>query len=79
MKLYILTKFSANDVKFILLDRQRPDFLKYIYLWYGKFFFSSDTAQFYKNKNGPRYLQYPALRSHVLTPSNDRSRSLFSL
>ena len=30
-KLYILTKLSANDVKFISVDRQKLDLSKYIY------------------------------------------------
>ena len=33
-KLYILTELGANDVKFILVDRQKLDLSKYIYLWY---------------------------------------------
>ena len=37
-KLYILTELSANDVKFISVDRQKLDLLKYIYLWYRKFY-----------------------------------------
>ena len=31
-KLYILTELSANDVKFISVDRQKLDLSKYIYL-----------------------------------------------
>ena len=30
-KLYILTELSANEVKFILVDRQKLDLLEYIY------------------------------------------------
>ena len=33
-KLYILTGLSANDVKFISVDRQKVDLSIYIYLWY---------------------------------------------
>ena len=33
-KLYILTEVGANDVRFISVDRQKLDLLKYIYLWY---------------------------------------------
>ena len=36
--LYILTELSANGVKIILVDRQKLDLLKYIYLWYRKFY-----------------------------------------
>ena len=49
-KLYILTELSANDVKFISLDRQNLDLSKYIYLWYRKFYICIDTAQLYKHK-----------------------------
>ena len=31
-KLYILTELSDNDVKFISVDRQKLDLLKYLYL-----------------------------------------------
>ena len=39
-KLYI----CANDVKFISVDRQKLDLLKYIYLWYRKFYICRYTA-----------------------------------
>ena len=32
-KLYILTELGANDVKFILVDRQKLDLSKYIYTY----------------------------------------------
>ena len=32
-KLYILTEISANDVKFIPVERQKLDLLKYIYTY----------------------------------------------
>ena len=32
-KLYILTELSANDVKFISVDRQKLDLSKYIYTY----------------------------------------------
>ena len=35
-KIYILTELSANDVKFISVDRQKLDLSKYVYLWYRK-------------------------------------------
>ena len=53
-KLYILTELSANEVKFISVDRQKLDLSKYIYLWYGKFYIYRDTARFYEHKNDPR-------------------------
>ena len=53
-KLNILTKLSANDVKFTSVDRQKLDLLKYIYVWYRKFYICRDTAQFYEHKNDPR-------------------------
>ena len=53
-KLYILTELSANDVKFIPVDRQNADLLKYIYLWYRIFYICRDTARFYEHKNDPR-------------------------
>ena len=37
-KAYILTELSANDVKFISVDRQKLDLSKYIYLWYRTIF-----------------------------------------
>ena len=43
---YILTELSANDVKFISVDRQKPDLSKYIYLWHRKFYICRDTVQF---------------------------------
>ena len=49
-KLYILTKLSANDVKFISSDRQELDLSKYIKLWYCKFYICRDTARFYEHK-----------------------------
>ena len=49
-KLYILTELSANDVKIISVDRQQIDLLKYIYLWYRKFYICRDTARFYEHK-----------------------------
>ena len=53
-KLYVLTELSANDVKFISVDRQKLDLSKYIYLWYHKFYICRDTARFYEHKNDPR-------------------------
>ena len=49
-KLYILTELSANDVKFISVDRQKVDLSKYIYLWYHKFYIFRDTGRFYEHK-----------------------------
>ena len=49
-KLYILTKLSANDVKFISVGRQKLEFSKYIYIWYRKFYIFRDTARFYEHK-----------------------------
>ena len=49
-KLYILTELSANDVKFISVDRQKLDLSKDIYLWYRKFYICRDTARFYEHK-----------------------------
>ena len=49
-KLYILTELSANDVKFISVDRQKLDLLKYIYLWYRKYYICRDTARLYEHK-----------------------------
>ena len=49
-ELYILTELSANDVKFISVDRQKLDFSEYIYLWYHKFYICRDTARFYEHK-----------------------------
>ena len=49
-KLYILTELSANDVKFISVDRQKLDLSKYIYFWYRKFYICRDTAGFYEHK-----------------------------
>ena len=54
--LYILTELSANDVKFISVDRQKLDLLKYIYLWYRKFYICWDTARFYEHKKWPSYV-----------------------
>ena len=54
-KLYILTKQSANDVKFIPVDREKLDLSKYIYLWYRKFYICRDTARFYEHKKWPSY------------------------
>ena len=56
LKLYIVTKLSANAVKFISVDRQKLDLSKYIYLWYLKFYICRDTARFYEHKNDPRTL-----------------------
>ena len=53
--LHILTEISANDVKFISVDRQKLDLLKYIYLWYRKFYICRDTARFYEHKKWPSY------------------------
>ena len=53
-KLYILTELSANDIKFVSVDRQKLDLLKYIYLWYRLFYICRDTAHFYDVKNDPR-------------------------
>ena len=55
-KLYILTELSANDIKFIPVDRQKLDLSKYIYLWYRKFYICRDTARFYEHKKWPSYL-----------------------
>ena len=55
-KLYILTELSANDVKFISVDRQKLDLSKYTYLWYRKFYICRDTVRFYEHKNDPRTL-----------------------
>ena len=54
LKLYILTELSANDVKFISVDSQKLDLLKYVYLWYRKFYICRDTDRFYEHKNDPR-------------------------
>ena len=55
-KLYILTELSANDVKFISVDRQNLDLLKYMYinLWHRKFYICRDTTPFNEHKNDPR-------------------------
>ena len=37
-ELYILIELSANDVKFISVDRLKLDLLKYIHVWYRKFY-----------------------------------------
>ena len=50
----ILTEISANDVKFISVERQKVVLSKYIYLWYRKFYICRDTARFYEHKNDPR-------------------------
>ena len=49
-KLYILTKLSVNDAKFISSDRQELDLSKYIQLWYRKFYIRRDAARFYEHK-----------------------------
>ena len=49
-KLYILTELSANDVKFISVDRQKLDLSIYIYLWHRKLYICRDTARFYEHK-----------------------------
>ena len=54
-KLNILTELSANDVKFISVDKQKLDLSKYIYLWYCKFYICRDTARFYEHKKWPSY------------------------
>ena len=56
-KLYILTELSANDVKFISVDREKLDLSKYIYLWYRKFNICGDTALFYELKKWPSYIK----------------------
>ena len=61
-KLYILTDLSANDVKFISVDRQKLDLSKYIYVWYRKFNICRDTALFYEHKNDPRICDMQMLR-----------------
>ena len=54
-KLYILTELSANDVKFISVDRQKLDLSKYIYIiMVTKFYICRDTARFYEYKNDLR-------------------------
>ena len=53
-KLYILTELSANDVKFISVDRHKLDLSKYIYVRYRKSYICRDTARFYEHKNDPR-------------------------
>ena len=53
-KLYILTELSANDVKFISVDRQKLDLSKCIHLWYCKFYICRCAARFYEHKNDPR-------------------------
>ena len=53
-KLYILTELSANDVKFISVDRKQLDLSKYMYLWYRKFYSCRDTARFYEHKKWRR-------------------------
>ena len=53
-KLNNLTELSANDVKFISVDRQKLDLSKHIYLSYHKFYICRDTARFYEHKNDPR-------------------------
>ena len=49
-KLYILIELSANDVKFISVDRQKIDLSIYVCLWYRKFYICRDTARFYEHK-----------------------------
>ena len=53
LKIYILSELSANGVKFISFDRQKLDLLKYICLWYRKFYVCRDTARFYEHKIDP--------------------------
>ena len=54
-KLYILTELSANDVKFISMDRQELGLLKYIYS-YGTVtsIFVEIQPDFTNIKNDPR-------------------------
>ena len=54
-KLYILIKLSANDVKFISVDKKKLNLSQNIYLRYGKFYICRVTARFYEHKNDPRY------------------------
>ena len=42
-KLNIMTELSANDVKFMSIDRQKIDLSIYMYLWYRKFYICRDT------------------------------------
>ena len=46
----ILVELSANDVKFISVDRGKLDLSKFIYLWYRKFYICRDAALFYEHK-----------------------------
>ena len=62
-KLYILAELSANDVKFISVDREKLDLSKYIYLWYRKYYICRDTALFYEHKKWPSYLSYSVTQS----------------
>ena len=55
-RLNILTKLSANDVKFTSVGRQDLDLSKYLYLLYHKFFICGDTARYYEHKNAPRIM-----------------------
>ena len=70
-KLYILTEISANDVKFVSVDRQKLELSKYIYLRYRKFYICRDTARFYEHKNDPRIIR--KCHSHTLQ-TNPRHR-----
>ena len=49
-----MTELSANDVKFISVDRQKLDLSKYIYLCSHKCYICRDTVWFYEHKNDPR-------------------------
>ena len=53
-KLHILTELSANDVKFISVDRQKLDLSKYIYLWYVNSIFVDIQPDSTNIKNDPR-------------------------
>ena len=80
-KLYILTELSANDVKFISVDRQKLDLsiYIYIYLWYRKFHICRDTARFYEHKNDPRIVHgymgglkvFPGMAKHGVSGAGE--------
>ena len=53
-KLFNLAELSANDVKFISVDRQNQDIHKYIYLWSVNFIFVDIQPDSTNMKNDPR-------------------------
>ena len=81
LKLNNLAELSANDVKFISVNRQKLDLSNYKNLWYRKFSICRDTARFYEHKKMTLVIQLcltkslPGLRfrlasqSHPLLPS----------